>query len=377
MARDYYGILGLDKNASDNDIKKAYRRLARKYHPDVNDTAEAAERFSEISLAQEVLLDPERRRIVDMGGDPMAQGPQAAQYGGGFGGGLGDIFEAFFGGGAATRGPRSRVQPGLDALLRTSITLEEAFSGVDKEVTIDTAIVCDTCEGTGSRTRSKPVTCSHCGGSGEIQQVQRSFLGNVMTSAPCPMCEGYGEIISDPCDKCGGDGRVKARRDKTIRIPAGIETGMRVRMAGQGEVGQGGGPAGDLYVEVTTKRHPVFSRDGETLHLTVDVPMTDAALGGTVTVTGLDGNPIDFTIPAGTQPAERLIVSGKGMPRLRAEGHGDMIAHVNVTIPTSLDTQSKELLEKLRDHRQDRCGVQQDDEEDESIFSKFRNRFRK
>ena len=376
MARDYYGILGLDKNASDNDIKKAYRRLARQYHPDVNDTAEAAERFREISIAQEVLLDPERRRIVDMGGDPMAQAPQGGGYGG-FGGGLGDIFEAFFGGGASTRGPRSRVQPGHDALLRTSITLEEAFSGVDKEVTIDTAIVCDTCEGTGSKSRSKPVTCSHCGGSGEVQQVQRSFLGNVMTSTPCPMCEGFGEIISDPCDKCGGDGRVKARRDKTIRIPAGIETGMRVRMAGQGEVGQGGGPAGDLYVEVTTRRHPIFSRDGDTLHLTVDVPMTDAALGGTVAVTGLDGNPIELTIPAGTQPAERLIVPAKGMPKLRAEGHGDMIAHVNVTVPTSLDAKSKELLEKLREHRDDRSGVQHDDEADESIFSKFRNRFRK
>ncbi len=376
MARDYYGILGLDKNATDNDIKKAYRKLARQYHPDVNDTAEAAEKFSEISIAQEVLLDPERRRIVDMGGDPMAQASQGPTYGGGFGGGIGDIFEAFFGG-TTTRGPRSRVQPGRDALLRTSITLEEAFSGVDKEVTIDTAIVCDACEGTGSQSRAKPVSCSHCGGTGEIQQVQRSLLGNIMTTAPCPMCEGYGEIIPDPCDKCGGDGRMRARRDKTIRIPAGIDNGMRVRMAGQGEVGQGGGPAGDLYVEVSTKSHPVFSRDGDALHLTVDVPMVDAALGSTVSVTGLDGTPIEFTVPPGTQPAERLVIAEKGMPKLRAEGFGDMIAHVNVTIPTTLDAKSKDLLESLRNHREDRCGVHQDPEADESIFSKFRNRFRK
>lgn len=374
MARDYYGILGLDKNASENDIKKAYRKLARQYHPDVNDTAEAAERFSEISIAQEVLLDPEKRRIVDMGGDPMENGGGGAP--GGFGG-FGDIFEAFFGGGGGRRGPRSRVQPGHDALLRTSITLEEAFSGVEQEITIDTAVICDRCEGSGSATKQRPVTCSHCGGAGEIQQVQRSFLGNVMTSAPCPVCDGFGEVIPDPCDKCDGQGRMKARRDKVVRIPAGIDEGMRVRMAGQGEVGHGGGPAGDLYVEIAVRRHPVFSRDGDNLHLTVNVPMADAALGSVVDVKGLDGDMITFTIPSGTQPGERLIVEGKGMPHVRSEGFGDMIAHVNVVIPKNLDDKARELLTSYRDYHNDEVGVLSQDDADAGLFSRFRNRFRK
>ncbi|GAA1471932.1 molecular chaperone DnaJ [Corynebacterium felinum] len=375
MARDYYGILGVDKGASDNDIKKAYRKLARQYHPDVNSTDEAAEKFSEISLAQEVLLDPEKRRIVDMGGDPMSAGGQANGHGGGFGGGFGDIFEAFFGGGGSGRGPMSRVQPGNDALLRTRITLEEAFAGVEKEVTIDTAVLCNGCEGTGSATKEKPVRCTNCGGAGHIQQVQRSFLGNVMTTATCPMCEGFGDVIEKPCTTCDGAGRMKARREKVIRIPAGIADGMRVRMAGQGEVGHGGGPAGDLYVEVSTEPHPVFTREGDNLHLTATVPMVDAALGATFSVIGLDGNPIDFTIPAGTQPADRLIVPDKGMKYLRGEGYGDMIAHVDITIPRELDEKSRQILEQLREHRGDVCGVH--DGKDQSLFGRIRNRFRK
>ena len=238
MARDYYGILGVDREATEQEIKKAYRKLARKYHPDVNPSEEAQGRFAEISLAQEVLLDPQKRSIVDRGGDPMEQadmGPGA----GGFGGGLGDIFEAFFGGGAAAREPRSRVQHGNDALLRTTVTLEEAYAGVKKEVSVDTAVVCDRCHGTGSESESKPVTCDNCQGMGQVQEVQQSFLGNIMTTRDCPKCRGFGEIIKDPCRQCAGDGRVRATRDIIANIPAGIATGMRIRMAGQGEVGHG------------------------------------------------------------------------------------------------------------------------------------------
>lgn len=372
MAKDYYGILGVSHDASDNDIKKAYRKLARKYHPDVNDTPEAAEKFSEISIAQEVLLDPQKRSIVDRGGDPMAQGggQSSAAYGGGFG----DIFEAFFGGSGSGRGPMSRVQRGNDALLRTSITLEEAYTGVNHEITIDTAIVCDVCEGSGSESRAQTITCDQCGGAGEIQQVQRSFLGNVMTTSTCPRCQGFGDLIPDPCHKCDGAGRVKARRTTSVRIPAGIANGMRVRMSGQGEVGHGGGPAGDLFVEVAIKRHPIFEREDNNLHLTVSVPMVDAALGSTFEVAGLDGQPVVFTIPAGTQPAERLIVPDKGMPRLRSEGYGDMIAHIDIVIPRELDEKSRKILESLRDHRGDQSGVHSGEEE-ESLFSRLRNRF--
>ncbi|MDT9409298.1 molecular chaperone DnaJ [Corynebacterium rouxii] len=379
MARDYYAILGVERDATDNEIKKAYRKLARKYHPDVNDTEEAAEKFSEISIAQEVLLDAEKRRIVDMGGDPMAQGGGGAGYGGGYGagGGLGDIFEAFFGGGGGSRGPRSRVQPGSDALLRTTLTLEEAYLGTKKPITIDTAILCDRCEGTGSKSKSKPNVCGTCNGSGEIQQMQRSFLGNVMTSSPCPTCRGTGEVIPDPCDKCGGDGRVRTQRDLIVNVPAGIADGMRIRMAGQGEVGPGGGPAGDLYVEVMMQPHPVFQREGNDLHMSVHVPMVDAALGATTSVESLSGDAIDFEIPAGVQPAETIVIEGKGMPQLRGEGYGNVIAHVEVSIPTQLDERSKELLNKLRDHRSDESAVRTADESDDSLFGRLRNRFRR
>ena len=293
MARDYYGILGVDRDASEQEIKKAYRRLARQYHPDVNPSEEAQEKFAEISLAQEVLLDPQKRSIVDRGGDPMEGA--GGMGGGGFGGGLGDIFEAFFGGGAGgARQPRSRVQPGNDALLRTSITLEEAYAGVKKDVTVDTAVLCEQCHGTGSKTESKPVTCDHCQGQGAVQEVQQSFLGNVMTTRECPKCHGYGEIITDPCPQCAGDGRVRATRDLVVSVPAGIADGMRIRMAAQGEVGHGGGPAGDLYVEVHIAPHPVFVRENNDLHLRLNVPMYDAALGTELTVDDLAGGQLSL-----------------------------------------------------------------------------------
>lgn len=376
MARDYYGILGVDKNATDTEIKKAYRRLARKYHPDVNDTEEAAEKFREISLAQEVLLDPDKRHIVDRGGDPMEQGA-GGPAGGGFG--FGDIFEAFFGdaGGGGGRGPRSRVQPGNDALLRTTITLAEAYTGTRQEVTVDTAVVCEHCHGTGSESESKPVMCDGCGGQGQVQQVQQSFLGNIMTTTTCPKCSGFGEIITDPCQKCGGQGRVRSRRDITVNIPAGISSGMRIRMAGQGEVGHGGGAAGDLYVEVTTENHPVFVRDGDNLHLKVSVPMFDAALGTDVTVKNLAGETTTIEIPAGTQPNEEIVLEGEGMPRLRAEGAGDMVAHIQVVVPTELTKDQRAALEDLRDGHQAEAFVEEEHPDGEGFFGRMRNRFRR
>ena len=377
MARDYYGILGVDKSATDQQIKKAYRKLARKYHPDVNpDNEEAAEKFREISVAQEVLLDPQKRQIVDMGGDPMEQGGGGASAGAGFGG-LGDIFAEFFGGGGASRGPRSRVQPGNDALLRTTISLEEAYTGLKKEVTVDTAVLCDRCQGTGSNSKSKPVTCGNCHGTGEVQEMQRSLLGQVMTSRPCPNCQGYGEIIEDPCNHCGGDGRVKKRRDLTVNIPAGIGNGMRIRMASQGEVGHGGGPAGDLYVEVRVKPHEVFERDADDLHVTLRVPMADAALGTSCTVQHLSGDEITVDVDPGTQPGESITIDDAGMPRLRSDGHGKFYAHVDVVVPRDLDKKSKNLLSQLRDHRSDNAKVKAEgDGQEESFFSRLRGKLR-
>ncbi|OFN74882.1 MULTISPECIES: molecular chaperone DnaJ [unclassified Corynebacterium] len=380
MARDYYGILGVEKSASDAEIKKAYRKLARKYHPDVNPgDEEAAEKFREASLAQEVLLDPQKRRVVDMGGDPMEErAAQGGGFGGFGGGGLGDIFAEFFGGGAASRGPRSRVQPGDDALLRTTITLEEAYSGVKQQVKVDTAVVCDRCEGSGSESKAKPVTCDHCGGMGQVQEVQRSMLGNMMTTRDCPKCYGFGEVVTDPCGHCGGDGRVRKRRDITVNIPAGIGDGMRIRMASQGEVGHGGGPAGDLYVEVHTEPHPVFERNADDLHLTVRVPMVDAALGSSCTVEQLDGEELTIDIAPGTQPGESITLQGKGMPRLRTDGFGNLHAHVDVVIPTDLDKKTREALEKVRNAGHGGTEVHRaDDEHGESLFSRFRDKFRR
>ncbi|WP_291314144.1 molecular chaperone DnaJ [Corynebacterium sp. UBA2622] len=378
MARDYYGILGVDREATEQEIKKAYRKLARKYHPDVNPSEEAAEKFAEISLAQEVLLDPSRRRIVDRGGDPMEQGGGAGAGAGGFGG-FGDIFEAFFGGaGGPGREPRSRVQPGNDALLRTAITLEEAFSGVKKEVTVDTAVLCDQCQGTGSESKAAPVTCDNCHGTGAIQEVQQSFLGNVMTTRDCPRCQGYGEIIQDPCKQCAGAGRIRAERDLTVNIPAGIASGMRIRMAGQGEVGHGGGPAGDLYVEVQTAPHPVFVREGDDLHLRVTLPMYDAALGASLEVDNLAGGRTSIDVPAGTQPNEQIVFEGEGMPRLRAQGAGDMIAHIQVAVPTELSREQRERLEELRDGHADSPEVATEHSgRDDNFFSRVRDRFRR
>ncbi|GAS86146.1 molecular chaperone DnaJ [Mycolicibacterium brisbanense] len=351
MARDYYGLLGVSSGASDSEIKRAYRRLARELHPDVNPDEQAQARFTEIQLAYEVLSDPEKRRIVDMGGDPLESVGGAANGGFSGFGGLGDVFEAFFGGGTTSRGPIGRVRPGADSLLRMRLDLEECATGVTKQVTVDTAVLCDLCQGKGTNGKSTPVTCDTCGGRGEIQTVQRSLLGQVMTARPCPVCGGVGEVIPDPCTRCGGDGRVRSRREISVKIPAGVGDGMRVRLAAQGEVGPGGGPAGDLYVEVHEKQHPIFVRDGDDLHCTVSVPMVDAALGTTVTVTDILDGDTEIAIAAGTQPGSVTTLRGHGMPHLRSGVRGDLHAHIDVVVPSRLDHTDIELLSKLKENR--------------------------
>lgn len=353
MARDYYGLLGVSRGASDAEVKRAYRRLARELHPDVN--PEEEERFKEISTAYEVLSDPEKRRIVDLGGDPLA----TAGSGNGFAGfgGLGDVFEAFFGGGVGSRGPIGRVRPGSDSLLRMRVSLEECATGVTKSVTVDTAVLCDLCQGRGTHGNSAPSACDICGGRGEVQSVQRSLLGQVMTSRPCPNCGGVGEVIHDPCHRCAGDGRVRARREIAVKIPAGVGDGMRVRLAAQGEVGPGGGPAGDLYVEMHEKPHETFIRDGDDLHCTIAVPMADAALGTAVSLTGILGDDVAVTVVPGTQPGAVTTLRGQGMPRLRSEARGDLHAHIEVMVPVKLDARTRELLGELKAHSGEAASV--------------------
>jgi molecular chaperone DnaJ len=350
VARDYYGLLGVSKNASDAEIKRAYRKLARELHPDINPDEVAQAKFKEISVAYEVLSDPEKRRIVDLGGDPLENAAAAGNGFAGFGG-LGDVFEAFFGGGSTTRGPIGRVRPGSDSLLRMRLDLTECATGVSKQVTVDTAVLCDRCQGRGTNGNSSPATCDTCGGHGEVQTVQRSLLGQVLTARPCPTCRGVGEVIPDPCHQCGGDGRVRARREITVKIPAGVGDGMRVRLAAQGEVGPGGGSAGDLYVEIHEQPHDIFVRDGDDLHCTISVPMVDAALGTSVTVDAILDGLTEITIPAGTQPNSVTTRRGHGMPHLRSGARGDLHVHVEVVVPDRLDHHDTELLREFKTRR--------------------------
>ena len=324
---DHYETLGVARDASADDIKKAYRRLARELHPDVNPSSEAAERFKQVTHAYDVLSDPNQRQQYDLGG--------SGGMGGGFGG-FGDIFETFFGGGQSQRGPRSRRERGQDALLRVEVELNEIIFGTTRTLDVDTAILCETCNGSCCAPGTEPITCDICRGSGQIQRTVRSLLGNVMTSSPCGSCRGYGTVIPNPCPSCAGQGRVRARRSIPVDIPAGVDTGLRIQLPGQGEVGPAGGPNGDLYLEIKVKTHETFSRQGDDLMATVEVQMADAILGTTVTLPALDGD-VSIEIKPGTQSAEVLTVKERGITRLRGAGRGDLKLGIQVVTPVRLN----------------------------------------
>lgn len=347
MATDYYALLGVARDASPEEVKKAYRRLARELHPDVNPDPEHQERFKQVTAAYEVLSDPEKRQMYDMGGDPLSAS------GGGFGGfgatgfDFGDIMDAFFGGGGSrARGPRTRARRGQDALVRIQIDLQTAVFGGEREITVDTASLCEPCSGSGMAEGSSPETCVMCKGAGEIQSVQRSFLGQVMTSRPCPQCQGFGTTIPHPCPECSGEGRVRTRRTLTIKVPPGVDTGTRIQLQGEGEVGPNGGPTGDLFVEIVVAADPVFERNGDELHCLVTIPMASAALGTTVHLDTLDG-PEEIAVAAGTQSGATVTLRGKGAARLRGGGRGDLFVHVEVQVPTELDARQQELLKEF------------------------------
>jgi molecular chaperone DnaJ len=384
---DPYELLGVDRDADDATIKKAYRRLAREYHPDVNPDPVAQERFKEVSHAYEILSDPQKRAAFDRGGDPFGGGFGAGGAGAGFS--FTDIMDAFFGGqggAAAGRGPRPRVRRGQDALIRLDVDLAEAAFGVTRELKVDTAVTCETCHGDGAAPGSKPVTCETCGGAGEVAHVQRSFLGEIRTLRPCAACRGFGTIIPEPCRECGGDGRVRTRRTLTVKIPAGVDNGTRVQLAGQGEVGPGGGPAGDLYVEIQVERHQVFTRHGNDLHCTVTVPMTAAALGTTLTLPTLeadlateDSSPdlvtsFELEIRPGTQSGSDQTMRGFGVPSLRG-GRGDLVVTVIVETPGSLDAAQEELLRQLAALRDETAPTGQLRASSRGMFGRLRDAF--
>ena len=342
---DYYQDLGVPRTASEEEIKRAYRRLARKYHPDVNPGQEAEEQFKRVSQAYDVLSDPEKKRAFDMGADPYAMAGD-----GGFGQGFSfsDVMDAFFGGGgaAAARGPRPRQQRGQDALVRLDIDLAAAVFGSDEELTVDTAAACGTCGGSGAQPGTGTSTCNVCNGRGEVQTVQRSFLGQVMTSRPCNACQGYGTVIQHPCFECSGQGRVRTRRTLKLRVPAGVDTGTRIQLTGEGEVGPGAGPAGDLYVEVAVRAHSIYTRRGDDLHCQVELPMTAAALGTTLQLWTFDGER-ELAVSPGTQPGETLTMRSLGVTHLRGSGRGDLIVHTVIATPTHLTPEQEDLLRQL------------------------------
>ena len=372
MTTDYYALLGVSRDASPDEIKKAYRRLARELHPDVNPDPEHQERFKSVTAAYEVLSDPEKRQMYDLGGDPL--GPRGA---GGFGGAtfdFGDIMDAFFGGGAP-RGPRTRARRGQDALIRIQITLADAVFGSQRDLTVDTAVRCEACDAAGTAPGSTTETCVMCKGRGEIQQVQRSFLGQVMTSRPCPQCRGFGTTIPHPCHECSGDGRVRTRRTLTVQVPPGVDTGTRIQLSGEGEVGPNGGPAGDLFVEIVVAPHELFERRGDELHCVVTVPMTAAALGTTMTLDTLDG-PTPIDIRPGTQSEETVLVRGQGAARLRSAGRGDLHVHLQVQTPTRLDAEQEELLRRLAALRNETTvQVGSASEAHQGLFSRLKDAF--
>jgi molecular chaperone DnaJ len=347
VANDYYATLGVRRDASADEVKKAYRRLARELHPDVNPDPETQEKFKEITQAYEVLSDPKKREMYDLGADPFAPGGAGAGAGG-FGGAgfpFSDIMDAFFGT-ATSRGPRSRARRGRNATLRVELDLAETAFGTTRELSIDTAVACTTCEGTGCAPGTHPETCETCHGRGEVQQVQRSFLGQVMTARPCPACGGFGSVIRHPCTECSGDGRVRTRRTVKVKIPAGVENGIHIQLAGEGEVGPGGGPPGDLFLEIAEKPHPIFEREGDDLHCTVEIPMTAAALGTSVTIETLDAAE-EVDIKPGTQSGQVITLYNRGVRHLNESGRGDLMIHVNVETPGRLDEEQEELLRRL------------------------------
>ncbi|WP_148612825.1 molecular chaperone DnaJ [Nocardioides rubriscoriae] len=356
MSQDPYALLGVARDADADTIKKAYRKLARQLHPDVNPDPTTQEKFKEVTAAYEVLSDPQKRAAFDRGGDPFG----GAGFGQGAGFSFTDIMDAFFGGQGGAgggRGPRSRVRRGQDALIRIEVELAEAAFGVSRELKVDTAVLCETCHGDGAAPGSSPVPCDTCRGQGEVAHVQRSFLGEVRTLRPCAACRGFGTIIPEPCRECSGDGRVRSRRTLTVKIPAGVDTGTRVQLGEQGEVGPGGGPPGDLYVEIHVAPHPTFVRQGNDLHCTVTLPMSAAALGTTLTLPTLEADVEDgagsgvetsfeLEIAAGTQSGTEQVLRGRGVPGLRG-GRGDLVVTTIVETPTRLDARQEELLREL------------------------------
>ena len=344
--RDFYEILGVNKDANDDEIKKAYRKLAMKFHPDRNpDNPKAEEHFKEAKEAYEILSDASKRSAYDQYGhagvDQQAGMGGAAGFGGGFADAFGDIFGDIFGG-AGGRGGRSNVYRGADLRYNLEISLEDAARGTETKIRIPTMAECDTCHGSGAKAGSKPETCSTCAGHGQVRMQQGFFS----IQQACPKCHGSGKVIANPCPTCQGSGRVKQYKTLAVKIPSGVDEGDRIRLSGEGEAGVNGGPAGDLYVVIQIKPHSVFQRDHNDLHCEMPISFTTAALGGEIEIPTLDGH-AKIKIPAETQSGKVFRLRGKGIKGVRSNAHGDLMCHMVVETPVSLTERQKELLREL------------------------------
>ena len=346
--RDYYEALGVSRGAQDADIKKSFRKLAMKHHPDRNPGDNAAEqKFKELNEAYDVLKDPEKRAAYDRFGHAAFDGagaPGAGAQAGGFGGGFADIFDEMFGdftGGR--RGGRQARTHGEDLRYSLELSLEDAFKGKRAKIRVPTSIACETCHGSGAEAGSQPVNCPTCQGSGRVRATQGFFS----IERTCHSCHGAGQVIENPCATCSGQGRVTKEKTLSIDIPAGVEDGVRMRLAGKGEAGLRAGPPGDLYVFLTVAQHRFFQRDGADLHIAVPVEMTTATLGGTIDVPTIDGTIARVTVPAGTQSNHQFRLRGKGMSVMRSGARGDLFVHARIETPVNLSKEQKELLEKF------------------------------
>jgi molecular chaperone DnaJ len=353
---DLYELLGLPRDATAEDIKRAYRRKAREHHPDAGGEEET---FKQVTHAYQVLADPERRARYDRFGDdgtPSTRGAGQDPFGFGTGfGGIGDVIDAFFGqgfsGGGGGGGGARRTQPGRDVLVAVDLTLEEVVTGVQRQLEVDVARACDTCGGVGSADGAVPARCAACGGAGQVQRVVRTAFGQLATAAPCAACQGTGRAVADPCPACRGEGRLPTKRTLDVEIPAGLEDGDRIPIRGEGEAGRQGAPPGDLYVQISVAPHEVYERRGRDLVAEVTVPVTQAALGGTLTVPTLDGVDVEVPVPAGTQSGDVLSVRRAGLPVRGGGRRGDLRLVVRVQVPTGLDPEQRSLLERLAELR--------------------------
>lgn len=348
VQRDYYEILGVDRNASPDDLKSAFRTLARKYHPDINKEHDAEEKFKEINEAYAVLSDPEKRAAYDRYGHAGLNGmggmPDFSTID------LSDLFSEFFGfggmGGGRSGRTRNAPRRGQDLGQKLELTFEEAVFGAEKVLEFDRDEVCSSCRGSGAEPGTKPVRCTACDGKGEIRQVRQTFLGSMVQVATCPTCNGSGEVISTPCKQCRGKGLERKKIKKTVAIPAGVDTGTQIRLAGEGQPGQNGGPNGNFYVEMAVKPHAFFTRRQNDILLNLNINVAQAVLGAEIDVPTVDGK-TNLRIPSGTQPGKVFTIRGKGVPHLKSNGRGDELVFINVDIPQKLDEKQRKLFEDL------------------------------